>query len=82
MIHVGEYEIKTLIYEKFRENKCICTNSRLENELIYLYLALQCNAINASTTYKYIIYEVISLYYIYNQFLLSNEEDIEDFFHS
>ena len=31
--------------------KCIYTNDMLENGLIYLYLALQFNVINASTAY-------------------------------
>ena len=62
------------------KKKCICTNCRLENELIYLYLALKCSVISASTTYKNIIYESTGLYDIYNQFSLSNEKVIEEVF--
>ena len=51
MTCVGCYEIKPDIYKNFIEKqKCICTNGGLENGLMYLYLAFQCNVINASTT--------------------------------
>ena len=49
---VGHYEINPPIYEKLIEkNKCICTNDKLENGLIYLYYAFGCYVMNASTTY-------------------------------
>ena len=34
-----------------RKKKCIGTNNRLENKLMYLYWAFQFNVIHASTTY-------------------------------
>jgi hypothetical protein len=38
MTCMGDYEIKLLIYkEVIKNNKCICTNNRLENGLMYLY---------------------------------------------
>ena len=38
MMCMDDYELEPLIYEKLisKEN-CICTNSRLENLLMYLY---------------------------------------------
>ena len=38
MTWVGHCGIKTPMYEKYiAKNKCICTNDRLENDLMYLY---------------------------------------------
>ena len=38
MMCVGDYEIKPPLYKNFIEKmKCICTNDRLENGLMYLY---------------------------------------------
>ena len=49
---MGHYEIKPPAYEKFIEKtKCIPTNDKLENGLIYSYKAFPFNVINVSTTY-------------------------------
>ena len=39
LLCVGHYEMKPpILYENFMENnKCICTNGKLENEFMYLY---------------------------------------------
>ena len=35
---MGHYEIEPPMYEKFiKKNKCLCTNNKPENGLMYLY---------------------------------------------
>ena len=52
MMCVGEYEIKPFTHENLVEkNKCIHTNGRVKNGLMYLYEASQFNMIKTSTTY-------------------------------
>ena len=57
-MYVGHFENKPPIYKKFTcKNKCIYTNGKLENGLMYLSQEFQINVINAFNTYtkSYII---------------------------
>jgi hypothetical protein len=53
MMHVGDYEIKPPLYKEFiKKSIGIHTSRKLERGLVYFYLALYSNVIDASIIYK------------------------------
>lgn len=77
---MGHCEMKPPIYEKFTEkNKYIHTNGKLENGLMCLYQAYQCNVINVSIVYTNKNHESNRPLLFIKSTFTSNEKVIERF---